>query len=245
MLRFYILGLFLVGQSQVFAQNQGMPSGERWFQQATELAAKGESDSALVYFAKAIDHYEQAKDWKGAAAAYLETAKLLRGQDKNEEVVHFLKQSLARLEANNFKSDPTLSKNYIYLALSYKRLGKYAATLESYEKAIEVYESLQLDEPIVAYTYKNAALTCSRMLEYDKEKKLLMKAASLQNKGKYAASIHNAFVLLYTHSGKYDSAYVHYQKGLTQAKNSPYETIKQKDRDQRTYQYKLHRPAIV
>lgn len=186
--------------------------------------AKMNFHEAELKLKESIVLLEEKKDWGITTKAYLFFMKSLRKQNKNQEIIDFSKSAFAKLEKNNIQSNSTIAEMYVYLALTYRRLGNFLFALKKYETAIDIFEALPLDTPILAFAYKNTALIYSRMLEYDKEKSCLQKALQLKNKGKHTPSIHNAFVLFYTHLEKYDSAYLYYQKGLEAAQNkdNPY-----------------------
>ncbi|MEZ4888584.1 MAG: CHAT domain-containing protein [Chitinophagales bacterium] len=226
MLRSIAIFLLLVSHVNFSAANSG--EGEKWYQKALEWAKEEKIDSALIAYEKAAKEFEKRGEWEKVLNCYQPIVKSLVVSQKSRAVVGLVLPLVEKIKKTSFEPNTTLAETYVYLALSYNRLENYPTCLEKYESAIELFEALQTDIPIVAYAYKNAAQTCSRMLERDKQKNYLQKALKLKNNEKYIASIYNALLGLYADLGIYDSAYLQYQLGLKEAENAPFEAAKLK-----------------
>ncbi len=212
-------------------------TSEAWCQQAQEFTIKSDLDSIVLFFEQTIDSVEKTKEWEKGGDCYKTISKVLLGKNKkslniskeekkkvNQELVRLLDICLQQLKNEKIVQNEIIGELYVYLALSYRRLENYPIALKHYEIAIDIFESIRWDAPIVAFAYKNAAWTCSRMLERNRQKNYLLKALRLKNNKKYINSVNNSLVTLYAYLGTqnaiyYDSAYLQYQIALKMVKN--------------------------
>ena len=206
--------LFLICCSTVMAQEEG----DFYFSIADSLYDIDQYGSAIVNFEKAAVFYKKDKEWEKLAETIGLIINSFIQMETYEKAIPQESEVSLLVAQKELQYSLKLAKTCYRLAHVYERLEQFGPSFKYYEKAIDIFETIEVDSNDVYYVvmaYRNAAQTALRKLDYPKAIEYLKKGlAENYSEGMNASlcvQLANTFFFL----NDYDEQFKYIQQGLT------------------------------
>ena len=194
---------------------------EQLFQEGLCLTeAHRGSDKAIELLGRAAEKFEALGNWEKVAACFRQISLNHAKSRDYEAVIVFSTTALDKLGKQPFKKTVDVAAIYFDQAYAYGILEDYTHCLEAYKEAINIYQQQNYFDDWVALSYKNAALSCSRLLNYKLQLNYLQIPLQKGYTGKHAYSLYNSLASRYYYMGNYREAWKNYEKGLQYSKSA-------------------------
>jgi tetratricopeptide (TPR) repeat protein len=162
---------------------QSILKADEYFRKADSLKKSASRDSALYYFEKAANEYNDLKETEKYVNSLSQIGALLTRQDKYVQAMAklelALKTGLKELNANN----PAIATIYFHMAVIYNAEGNYDKSLEMHAKALSMRleKSGEYDSD-VASSYGNMGNVYFNNKDFDKAIDYHHKALKIREK---------------------------------------------------------------
>ncbi len=147
---------------------QDLETAEKWLVKADSHYQKRENELSAKLYMKAARAFEKKGKEEQAFDCLLGYAYTCFGTREYTSLIDTFSKWVPILKKSNEVADFAIAKSHILQGLAYRLLESFSASLNNYERAIDIYESLDTLHRNIPYAYKNAAQTYLRYLDYPK-----------------------------------------------------------------------------
>ena len=143
-------------------------TADNYFNRALDLANSSAHDSAIIYYQKAANIYEESAMWKQCATAYKKAGQSYYKSYHYDEAIDNCEKALTKIELSKIREDTLTAEIHNDLGVYYGRLGNFEQRLNHYQKALEIRINLfGKAHKAVANTYYNLGVAYGNMGRHD------------------------------------------------------------------------------
>ena len=153
-----------------------------YFQKAIHLVNSESFDSILHYVKKADELLTQEEDWESLGDGINEVGKCLKRIDSLSQAIQLFQRYLPIIEEKLSSENEIMAKMYAYLGDTYRKQGRYHIAAKWFDKALQGFEDLDIENIFVAHIFRYRADIYSRYGHSYKALDLLQKSKSIYEK---------------------------------------------------------------
>lgn len=176
-------------------------------------------DTLLQVTAQGLTQSAALKDWKTFTLYSRYRIKTLNAQDSLEQSLLCAQQSLKTLEQDGQGNSLFAAELWMRKALTHRNLEELRAGLECYENAIRIYEKNKVNDPYLAFCYKNAAQVYIRRAEHKKAGDYLLAAIRSDSTETHLPSIYSQIANNYYWQDSLSAAEKYFRLGTALAES--------------------------
>jgi CHAT domain-containing protein len=174
----------------------------------------GEYDFCAEAFETALGVFRLENNWGKAAESLNGICYCLTMQGKYLETISLLNKLIPDFERNGQRNAIEIAKSYSFKGMSYRSLNKYVEAINSYEKAIIIFEKNLANSDFVSMTHNYIAQIYLTRLNYTAAIAHFEKALESDSTHYYDSEIYRFLGLTYEFLNDYNKAFEYAQKGL-------------------------------
>ncbi len=177
--------------------------------------------ASIGLYENAAKEFELMGELDGLFKSVYGIGNSLLKEKEYENLIRELESYLSKYKAFQHSLDKLLySKIMLLLAISYRRIENFHASLNYYEIAIIELERISSKNASLIYAYKNAAQIYERRLDYKKAIMYLERAIEIGGNTNYSPSIYAFLANDYLELGNTNISEMYYLKGMACVKDS-------------------------
>ena len=183
---FFFLLLLVLSSKTGFPNNPGnlyFFKGDSLYQVENYASAKQQYELAIQFFSKNGPQDSLLESIIQVAYIYIDEGDI-------PGMIEYVESAIFNLVPVSEKSNLSLAKCYSLLGYARKNQLQYAAALDAYETAVQIFEKINANSSFAAYTYKNAAQIYMRHLDYAKTIDYLKRGLYADSTNTYTGSIY-------------------------------------------------------